>query len=145
VNPARTLATLPRADLQPNPMQLDPLRRSCAALPGATRDIKWGSDEVYSVGGKMFAVFALPGGKATSLAFKCDPARFLELTDQPGIVPAPYLARAHWVQLRRDATLPAAEVRTLVARSHALVFVKLTRRMQAEITAAAHVPAKARQ
>jgi len=40
-------------------MNLDSLREYCATLPGATRDVKWGADEVYSVGGKMFAVFCV--------------------------------------------------------------------------------------
>ena len=47
----------------------------------------------------MFAVFFPADGPARSVSFKCEPARFLELTDVPGIVPAPYLARAHWVHV----------------------------------------------
>jgi predicted DNA-binding protein (MmcQ/YjbR family) len=125
-------------------MNLDAFRRSCASLPGATRDIKWGSDEVYSVGGKMFAVFALADGKASTLSFKCDAARFLELTDQPGVDPAPYLARAHWVQLQRGAAIGAAEVQRLIERSHALVFAKLTRAVQAQVAAAASTPPRDR-
>lgn len=31
------------------------IRKFCLALPGATHDIKWGADHVYSVGEKMFA------------------------------------------------------------------------------------------
>ena len=45
-------------------MNIDSLRKYCATLPGATRDIKWGADEVYSVGAKMFAVFWIERGKA---------------------------------------------------------------------------------
>jgi predicted DNA-binding protein (MmcQ/YjbR family) len=114
-------------------MNLDSLRKYCATLPGATRDIKWGADEVYSVGGKMFAVFCVERGKAKTASFKCDPERFLELTDQPGVVPAPYLARAHWVQLQDAKALPDAAARELVCRSRALVFAKLTKREQAAI------------
>ena len=55
------------------------------ASRGDTRH-QMGGDEVYSVGGKMFAVFGVEPGKAQNAAFKCDPERFLELTDQPGIV-----------------------------------------------------------
>ena len=115
-------------------MNLDSLRKYCAMLPGATRDIKWGADEVYSVGGKMFAVFCVERGKATAASFKCDPERFLELTDQPGVVPAPYLARAHWVQLQDAKALTDAAARGLVARSQSLVFAKLTRKMQVSIS-----------
>jgi predicted DNA-binding protein (MmcQ/YjbR family) len=120
------------------------LRKHCAALPGATRDIKWGADEVYSVGGKMFAVFGVENGKATGMSFKVDDDRFLELTDRPGIVPAPYLARAHWIALERADALPLAEARELVARSHALVLAKLPRKLQATLTEVTAAPATRR-
>ena len=116
-------------------MSLDALRRHCASLPGATMDVKWGADECWSVGGKMFAVFLLKDGKPRTVSFKCDPERFLELTDQPGILPAPYLARAHWVQVARAGALTDAQARELVARSHALVHAKLTRRERDAIAA----------
>ena len=61
----------------------------------------------------MFAVFGIERGKATSVAFKVDPERFLELTDIDGIVPAPYLARAHWVQLERRQGAADADARAL--------------------------------
>ena len=76
------------------------------SLPGATVDIKWGADECYCVGGKMFAVFGDRARQGGSVSFKCDPERFLELTDSPGIIPAPYLARAHWVQVEDAKALP---------------------------------------
>jgi predicted DNA-binding protein (MmcQ/YjbR family) len=116
-------------------MKLDLLRRYCATLPGATRDIKWGADEVYSVGSKMFAVFWIDGKKANTVSFKCDAERFLELTDQPGIVPAPYLARAYWVQVQDVKALTDVHARELLARSHALVLAKLTKKEQAAIEA----------
>ena len=102
-------------------MSLAPLRKLCGSLPGATRDIKWGADEVYSVGNKMFAVFFVDGRTTRNVSFKVEPERFLELTDRPGIVPAPYLARAHWVQLQEPDALSADDAKALLARSHALV------------------------
>ena len=126
-------------------MNFDPLRKYCATLPGATMDIKWGADECHSVGGKMFAVFLVSGGKAGSVSFKCDPERFLELTDVPGIVPAPYLARAHshWVQVTDPHALTAAQARALIARSHTLVLDKLTRRVREAIAAARPIRTRA--
>jgi predicted DNA-binding protein (MmcQ/YjbR family) len=125
-------------------MSFDRLRRFCATLPGATRDIKWGADEVYSVGAKMFAVFWIDGGKARTASFKCDSERFLELTDQSGVVPAPYLARAHWVQVRDANALTDAQARELVTRSHALVLAKLTRKQQTAILGAGRKIARTR-
>ena len=116
-------------------VNLDSLRKFCGTLPGATRDIKWGADEVYSVGTKMFAVFWIERAKAKTVSFKVDDERFLELTDRPGIMPAPYLARAHWIQICDPKGLGDVEVRALVARSHALVMSKLPRKLRDGLTA----------
>lgn len=108
-------------------------RRLAASLPGATEDIKWGADLVYSVGDRMFCVFLLQEGRAATCSFKLDSERFLELTDVPGVKPAPYLARAHWVQLSTGHGLQAAEVDRLIRRSHALVAARLTKKLQRQL------------
>ena len=118
-------------------MNLDAMRKFCATLPGATVDIKWGADECHCVGDRMFAVFGPKEKGSRSVSFKCDPERFLELTDVPGIVPAPYLARAHWVQVQDAKALTDAQGRELFARAHALILAKLTRRARDAILAAA--------
>jgi len=109
------------------PGSFGPLRQYAASLPGATRDIKWGASECYSVGGKMFAVFGIENGNERGMSIKVAPERFLELTDIDGIVPAPYLARARWVKFERVNALPSAEIKALIARSHALIAAKLTK------------------
>jgi len=114
-------------------MNYDPLRQYCASLPGATIDIKWGTQECHCVGAKMFAIFAVERGDVCAVSFKCDAERFLELTDVPGIVPAPYLARAHWVQMRDPRALAPVQTRVLLERSHALVLSRLTRRERAAL------------
>lgn len=115
-------------------VHFDAQRAIAAALPGATEDIKWGADLVFSVGGKMFCVFLLDEqGHARTCSFKVDDGRFLELTGLPGIEPAPYLARAKWVQLRPGHALAGRELDTLVQRSHALVAAKLTKKLQREL------------
>ena len=75
------------------------LEALCRHWPGVTRDTKWGVDAVFSVGGKMVAVMPSDGSGGGRLSFKVADDRFLELTDQPGIIPAPYLARAHWISV----------------------------------------------
>ncbi len=108
-------------------------RRLAAGLPGAAEDIKWGADLVFSVGGKMFCVFLMKGDLATSCGFKVDDDRFLELTAVPGVIPAPYLARAKWVQVKPGHALKAVDLDALVLRSHALVAGKLTKKLQKEL------------
>lgn len=109
------------------------LRAICLKLPAATYDLKWGQDHVYSVGGKMFAVVFDAKKGAETVSFKVDDERFLELTDRPGIVPAPYLARAKWVQLTSLKAIADEEIEALVTRSHALVAAKLTRAERARL------------
>jgi predicted DNA-binding protein (MmcQ/YjbR family) len=112
-------------------MNWEQARRFCASLPGATQDIKWGADLCFCIGGRMFAVTWLDArGKAQRFSFKVDDHRFLELTDRAGIVPAPYLARAKWVQVQDAGALTDAQARALLARSHALVAARLTRAQQ---------------
>jgi predicted DNA-binding protein (MmcQ/YjbR family) len=101
----------------------------CKALPGATFDIKWGADHVYSVGGKMFAVM----GPNATLSFKVEDVRFLELTDREGFVPAPYLARARWVLIEDLKKVSDAELKALLQRSYELVRGKLTKAAQAAL------------
>jgi len=120
-------------------MNLEALRKFCGGLPGATRDIKWGADEVYSVGSKMFAVFWIDKDKAKTVSFKAGSERFLELTDRSGIVPAPYLARAHWVQVQDAKALSDADARALVAHSHTLVAAKLPKKIRTALADASHV------
>jgi predicted DNA-binding protein (MmcQ/YjbR family) len=69
-----------------------------ASLPHAKGEIKWAIDMVYMIGGKKFAVAFEDRNGNGLVSFKVDDERFLELTDREGFVPAPYLARAKWVQ-----------------------------------------------
>ena len=113
-------------------MNIKKAKELCRSLPGATEDIKWTDHLVFSIGGKMFAV-ADVDEKSTSIRFKVDDDRFLELTDRPGIIPAPYLARVKWVQLSNPKALPLAELKALVSQSHALVLARLSKKLQREI------------
>jgi predicted DNA-binding protein (MmcQ/YjbR family) len=103
----------------------------CRSFLGATESTKWDNDLVFSVGDKMFAITNL--GEATGISFKVDDERFLELTDRPGIIPAPYLARAKWVYVEDADALGNDEAAQLLRRSYALVFGKLTKKLQREI------------
>lgn len=114
-------------------VDFEPQRALAALLPAATEDIKWGADLVFSVGAKMFCVFLLREGRAAICSFKVDDERFLELTSVPGVVPAPYLARAKWVQVQTGHGLTADDLDALIKRSHALVAGKLTKRLQHEL------------
>ena len=107
-------------------MTIDTVREICRALPGTTEDIKWTSDLVFSVGGKMYAVVCLD--PPHTVAFKCTPEKFAELIERDGIIPAPYLARAMWVQEQQGGeTLERHELERFLKTSHELVSAKLPR------------------
>lgn len=104
-------------------MNAEQVREFCLALPGAREDVKWGSNQVFSIAGnKMFAVLGL---LANGLAFKVDADLFLSHVDRPGIRPAPYLARAHWISMQTPFPLSDSELQALLQRSHQLVVAKL--------------------
>ncbi len=97
------------------------------SLPGVTEEVLWENDLVFKVGGKMFFVEALDE-KPRLASFKCTPESFAELIEQPGIIPAPYLARAHWVALQAECGLREKEVLALIRTSYDLVVAKLPKR-----------------
>ena len=113
-------------------MDFEKAKALCRSFPGATEDIKWGEDLVFSVGEKMFCV-TRAGVPARGMSFKVDDDRFLELTDRPGIIPAPYLARAKWVYVEQAKALSDKEAAALLRRSYELVFAKLTKKLQREL------------
>jgi predicted DNA-binding protein (MmcQ/YjbR family) len=108
------------------------VRKCCMGFPHATEQVQWGSDLVFKIGGRMFAVAALEPAPVC-LSFKCTPEDFAELTERPGVTPAPYLARARWVALESEDALPAAEIKKLLRKSYELVFAKLPKKSQKEL------------
>ena len=113
-------------------MNIDWVRQYCLSLPHTTETVQWGDDLVFKIAGKMYAVAALePGGHW--LSFKCTPGEFARLVEQEGIIPAPYLARAHWVSLETADALSRAEIKRLIHQAYDLVFAKLPRKTQTQL------------
>ncbi len=114
-------------------MNLATIQKFCAALPQAKAETKWEVDYVHTIGGKMFAVtFEDKIGNAR-VSFKVDSERFLELTDRAGFIPAPYLARAKWVQITDLRKVKDAELKALITRSYQLIAMKLTKKHRREL------------
>ena len=104
-------------------MSPDAAARYLLQLPGVREDRKWGSNRVFSIAGnKMIAILDFMGD---GLAFKVDQDLFLGFTDRPGIRPAPYLARAHWISMAAPYPLADEELQALLRRSHQLVVNRL--------------------
>ena len=90
----------------------------------------WGEHLVYKVGGKIFVIVALEPSEVW-LSFKCSPEDFAELIERPNVIPAPYLARAHWVALESGEAIPLPELRSRLKTAYELVLAKLPKKARA--------------
>lgn len=108
------------------------VREVCLSFPGATEQVQWGNDLVFKVGGKMFAVLPLDPATVV-LSFKCADEEFAEFVERPGVIPAPYLARAKWVALEDEDAMPARELKGLLRTAYDIVRQKLPKKQQASL------------
>jgi predicted DNA-binding protein (MmcQ/YjbR family) len=108
------------------------LRNYCLSLPHTTETVQWGDNLVLKVGGKMYALANLEPAKHW-LCFKCSPEDFAELCEREGVSPAPYFARAQWVALESEDTIPRTELKRLLRSAYDLVFAKLPKKTQAAL------------
>ena len=108
-------------------MNIEQLRKLCLAFPAVTEQIQWGDALLFKVDGKMFAVASLEPASVW-LSLKVTPENFAELTERPGIIPAPYLARAKWIALESRDALAVAELAPLLRASYDLVVARLPRK-----------------
>jgi len=113
-------------------MSLDWVRNFCLSLPHTTEMIQWEIDLLFKIGGKMYAVMTLEPF-AVCLSFKCTAEQFAELIERPGVIPAPFLARAQWVALQRPDALPRKELEPLLRKSYELVLAKLPKKTQLKL------------
>jgi predicted DNA-binding protein (MmcQ/YjbR family) len=114
-------------------MSPEAFHEAALALPGATYDVKWGADRIYSVGGKMFAGGGHIGDPAPKYAFKASDASFEMLVAEGVAIPAPYMARARWVQLTAFDSIPDEQMRAYLKQAHALTAEKLSKKLRVEL------------
>lgn len=115
------------------PSHIDWVREFCLSLPHATEDIQWGNDLLFRIARKIFCATPLEPHAPVKLSLKCTPARFAELVEIEGIIPAPYMARNHWIAFVDLNALRQSEIKELILNSYQLVLAALPKRVQAEI------------
>ncbi|MFC5345974.1 MmcQ/YjbR family DNA-binding protein [Brevundimonas staleyi] len=102
----------------------------CLSLPGTTLDHPFGDDhDCYKVGGKMFVMV---GGEG-SVSFKVSEIAYEILTETGKARPAPYLARAKWVNLPDPDAWDDEELAEHFAIAHRIIAEKLTKKARAEL------------
>jgi len=120
-------------------MNADWVRKTCLSFPGASEHVIWEGDLTFKVDGKMFAHTVLEVAPVW-LSFKASHENFAELTERPGIIPAPYLARAQWIALEQRDALPLDELAGLLRESYDLVVAKLPRKVRDELSPTSEAP-----
>jgi predicted DNA-binding protein (MmcQ/YjbR family) len=114
-------------------MDNERVRELCLALPHVTESVNWGHHLVFfvgdkAIGGKMFALIHLDDAGTGVVWFHCGEERFQELLEIEGIIPAPYMARAHWVTIERWDILRARQFEDELRRANELIYAKLPKR-----------------
>jgi predicted DNA-binding protein (MmcQ/YjbR family) len=113
-------------------MDIDAIRKYCLSLPHATEGMQWGDNLLFRIGEKIFTIVALDQ-TPPQMSFKCTPEEFAELVEREEIIPAPYMARNHWVLVKTPDALPRAELKRLIKDSYGMVAAKLPKKVRVEL------------
>ena len=116
-------------------MNKQQLQRFCKNLPGANERLLPPPYNilVYSLDDRIFAYFKISEPEKWRFSIKVSPDRFVELTGIPGVKPARYRGRYHWLTIVDVASFPADYLRELVLWSHQHVLSGLSRSRQRSI------------
>jgi predicted DNA-binding protein (MmcQ/YjbR family) len=101
---------------------VDALQAHCMGLEGASEVFQWGC-LVYKTYGKVFALVSAEDGVSTSV--KADPDEREALLTEPHIIPAPYMWRNGWVNIRVGDAAALAQAKQLISVSHGLILSKV--------------------
>lgn len=106
----------------------------CSSLKSAAHIVQWRGASVWKIGGKIFAIHPdLGQGQEHKFSFKCSDLSYQILCELPDIIPAPYLARAKWVQLTTADALSDEDVRAYIKTAYEIISRKLTRATQKDL------------
>ena len=113
-------------------MTANQLKKLCLSFPGATGKLHGDPSNilVYSVGSKHFAYFKTSDPEKWRFSVRVTPERFVELTDMPGVKPARYMARFHWVTIVTVRQFPADYLTELVEWSYQRALGSLSKTRQ---------------
>jgi len=120
-------------------MNVPQLKAFCRSFPFATETLYEEPYNflVYSVGGRKFAYFKTSEPERWRFSTRVTSDRFIELTDVPGVKPARYRGRFHWITIVNVSRFPAAYLAELVGWSYERAFASLSKSRQAAIRGSA--------
>ena len=124
-------------------MDAERLRAYLLTLPHVAETMQWGANLVFwvgdkAIGGKMFALINLdePAEQAASkpqliLSYSAGPERYGELVERECLVPAPYMARIHWVAAESWQVFTDAEWKRELRSAYEITLAKLPKKVRA--------------
>jgi predicted DNA-binding protein (MmcQ/YjbR family) len=118
-------------------MNVSQLKDFCRGFPEVTETLYEDPYNflVYAVDGKKFAYFKTSHPERWRFSTRVSPDRFIELTDVPGVKPARYRGRFHWITIVNVSSFPAVYLTELVECSYQRAFASLSKARQAAIRA----------
>lgn len=106
----------------------------CCDMKASTNVVQWGGASVWKIGGKIYAVCSSWGdGKHQKISFKCNDMAYSMLPQQAGIIPAPYLARAKWVQIEEPGAMGDEDIKAYIKMAYIIIGWKLTKAKRKEL------------
>ncbi len=86
------------------------------------------------MGGKIFAIQSNWGaGSHAKISFKCADLTYSILCEQPRIIPAPYLARAKWVEIEGRNIMRDANIKAYIKAAHGIISAKFSKLQRPEL------------
>jgi predicted DNA-binding protein (MmcQ/YjbR family) len=118
-------------------MDADGLKLLCQGFPGAQHVLYPHPSNilVYEVGGKKFAYFKTSDPEKWRFSIRVTAERFVELTGVPGIKPARYMGRFHWVSIVHPEMMPEDYLAELVGWSYQRALASLSKTARAALPA----------
>ena len=115
-------------------MDAPALKRYCGRFPGASAVLLPAPMNVlsYRVFDKTFAYFKTSEPEQWRFSFRAGSDRFLELTGMPGVKPARYMGRFHWVTIVDVRRFPQDYLVELVQWSYDKALSSLSKAKQRE-------------
>lgn len=118
-------------------MHIEQLKRHCLTFPGSTETLHGEPSNilVYAVEDKTFAYFKTSEPERWRFSIRVSPDRFIELTDMPGVKPARYMGRFHWVSIVDVRAFPADYLQELIEWSYRKAVGSLSKAKQRALAA----------
>ena len=116
-------------------MDVNKVKKYCLSFPGARQKENGAPSNIltFSVSDKKFAYFKTSEPGKWRFSIRVSPDRFLELTDQPGIKPARYMHRFHWVTIVKVKSFKEDYLKEVIKWSYQKAVSSLPKKTQAEI------------